>query len=176
VFLTSGELGLEALPCAEARRVREREAEAAAEVLGIRALTFLRRPDWFLGGAVDEAGAALRPLLQRESPRWVYLPHPCEWHPDHQAALRIVSAALSGGDVPTPQLLAYEVWTPLAEYDEVEDVSIVMAQKLRAVRCYQSQLQTYRYDRAIRGLNQYRGIMAARCRYAEVFQHVTPTV
>ena len=29
------------------------------------------------------------------------------------------------------------------------------------------------YDRAVRGLNAYRGVMAARCRYAEVFQYLS---
>jgi hypothetical protein len=45
-----------------------------------------------------------------------------------------------------------------------------MASKLRAVRCYRSQLEDFHYDRAVQGLNQYRGALAAGCRYAEVFQ------
>ena len=52
-----------------------------------------------------------------------------------------------------------------------EDISPFMRRKLRAVLSYQSQLETFRYDRAVRGLNQYRGCLAARCRYAEVFQY-----
>jgi LmbE family N-acetylglucosaminyl deacetylase len=71
-------------------------------------------------------------------------------------------------------VLAYEVWTPLAEYDQVEDISPVMRRKLRALRCHRSQLGHFRYDRAVRGLNQYRGALAARCRYAEVFRHQDP--
>jgi hypothetical protein len=51
----------------------------------------------------------------------------------------------------------------------VEDVTDVMARKLRAVRCYASQLGHFGYDRAVRGLNAYRGALAARTRYAEVF-------
>jgi hypothetical protein len=54
-----------------------------------------------------------------------------------------------------------------------EDISRFMRRKLRAVRCYQSQLEEFRYDRAVRGLNQYRGCLAARCRYAEVFQYAS---
>jgi hypothetical protein len=30
----------------------------------------------------------------------------------------------------------------------------------------------FRYDQAIRGLNRYRGALAARCTYAEVFRSV----
>src|SRR5262249_33833892 len=65
---------------------------------------------------------------------------------------------------------AYEVWTPLAHWDRCEDITRVLRQKLSAIRCYASQLALVRYDRAIRGLNHYRGIMSAGKRYAEVFQ------
>ena len=96
VFLTSGELGLKHLSRDEAWRVREGEAETAAEVLGIAALVFLRLPDWDMDEAVDDAAMALRPVLERDPPDMVYLPHPGEWHPDHRAALPIVRAALHG--------------------------------------------------------------------------------
>ena len=46
VFLTSGELGLKHLPADEACRIREAEARAAATILGIAAIDFLRLPDW----------------------------------------------------------------------------------------------------------------------------------
>lgn len=171
VFLTSGELGLKHLPCEEAWRVREGEAEDAAEILDIAALTFLRCPDWFLGDQVDEAAARLRPVLEREAPELIYLPHQGEWHPDHRSALSVVRSALRVDRIITPTLLSYEVWTPLSEHDHVEDITSVMARKLRALRCYRSQLRHFRYDRAVQGLNRYRGELAARCRYAEVFQY-----
>jgi len=41
---------------------------------------------------------------------------------------------------------------------------------LRAVRAHRSQLEQLPYDRAIRGLNEYRGAIARGCRYAEVFK------
>jgi LmbE family N-acetylglucosaminyl deacetylase len=173
VFLTSGELGLEHLSREEAWRVRESEAEAAANVLGVSGLMFLRLPDWFLEERVSEAVESLRPVLRRTAPGLIYVPHSREWHPDHRAALAVVRRAL-GGTANPPALRAYEVWTPLAEHDHVEDITPVMHQKLRAVRCYASQTAQFRYDRAVRGLNQYRGILAARCRYAEVFQSAGP--
>ncbi len=154
--------------------MREHEAEQAAEVLGVAELTFLRRPDWFVGDGVDEAAASLRPCVEREAPELIYLPHPGEWHPDHQASLPVVRSALQGCSIPLPMMLSYEVWTPIAEYDQVEDITGMMASKLRAVRCYQSQLRGFRYDQAVRGLNRYRGALAAKCAYAEVFQYVDP--
>lgn len=168
VFLTSGELGLENVDPAEARKIREREAEAAAKILGVAQLDFLRLPDWFMGEDLGKAAAALRPVVERESPATIYFPHPGEWHPDHRAAWPILRAAMDGirGDC---DLRAYEVWTPLAHFDEVEDITASMRDKLRAVRCYRSQLDAFRYDRAVRGLNLYRGALAGRCRFAEVF-------
>ena len=170
VFLTSGELGLSDLPREEAWRVRETEAHAAADVLGVSTLTFLRLQDWFLSEQVVEAAARLLPIVESMAPAIIYTPHVREWHPDHRAALAIVRQALPGGHLGSLSLRAYEVWTPLSEYDYVEDITSVMSYKLRAVRSYVSQIPQFRYDRAVRGLNQYRGALAARCPYAEVFQ------
>jgi LmbE family N-acetylglucosaminyl deacetylase len=173
VFLSSGELGLKHLSRDEAWRVREQEAAAAAAVLGISTWSFLRRPDWFVGDSIDETATLLVPILAREAPGLVYLPHPDEWHPDHRAALPIAQAALALQRQAEPDLRAYEVWTPLGEHDQVEDISAVMDRKLQAVRCYRSQLGHFRFDRGVEGLNQYRGALAARCDYAEVFCSVS---
>jgi LmbE family N-acetylglucosaminyl deacetylase len=58
----------------------------------------------------------------------------------------------------------------------VEDITSVIAQKLQAVRAHRSQLKEFNYARAIKGLNQYRGIMAGKCPYAEVFQVLSSRV
>jgi LmbE family N-acetylglucosaminyl deacetylase len=169
-FLTSGELGLKHLPVADAWAVREAEARAAADILGIRALHFLHQPDWYLGENIDAAADALAPVLSDVAPAVVYLPHPVEWHPDHRAAVPIFEAALARYGSSTITIFLYEVWTPIAEYDHVVDITSVMESKVEAVRAYPSQLNGFRYDDAVYGLNQYRGALAGRCRYAEVFQ------
>ena len=172
VFLSSGEMALEHLAKEEAWRIREAEAEAAAQVLGLVDLHFLRRSDWYVGDDIAAAAAALRPILTDLEPSLVYLPHAGESHPDHQAALPIVRAALDGSVSASPVIRAYEVWTPLAAYDDIEDITAVMRRKLAALRRHRSQIRQFRYDRAIRGLNQYRGALGARTGYAEVFQTV----
>ena len=173
VFLTSGERGVEGVSLEVARSIREAEAAQALDVLGVERMDFLRLPDGGLAAATEPGARLLRELLQREPPGVIYLPHPGEAHPDHEAALPLVRAALGRAHArqPLPELRAYEVWTPLGAYGWPEDISAVMARKLQAVRCYRSQLRAFRYDRAVRGLNQYRGCLAARCRYAEVFQY-----
>jgi LmbE family N-acetylglucosaminyl deacetylase len=166
---------LKHLPREEVWRIREGEAREAAKILGLADLSFLRRSDWFVGEDIKGAAEALRPIFERERPELIYLPHPAEWHPDHKAALLLVRTALLGTAFPAPVLRTYEVWTPLTEYDVVQNVSSVMDDKLRAIRAHQSQLGgECDYERAATGLNQYRGALAGRCAYAEVFQTVDP--
>jgi N-acetylglucosamine malate deacetylase 1 len=170
VFLTSGELGLKKLPREKAWATREAEAQKAGKILGLHELYFLRCPDWMLNEHKRETVQVLAPILKQAAPEIIYLPHPDEWHPDHKESLPILKAALKQSRLKSPTLFGYEVWTPLSAHDHVEDISPVMARKLRAVRAHRSQLGGFKYDRAIAGLNQYRGEMAAKVRYAEVFQ------
>ena len=177
VFLSSGELGLKHLDREKAWAIREAEARKSATILGMSETLFLRSPDWELEAVAAQVANGLGPILDREQPGIVYLPHPGEWHPDHRAALQVLKAAVAreGGVPPPPksQIICrgYEIWTPLTEYDHVEDISAVMAVKLKAIRAHRSQIEQLAYDQAARGLNAYRGAIAGRCRYAEVFKN-----
>jgi len=171
LFLSSGEQGLRHLPPEKARTIREREAQSAAEILGINSMSFLRLPDLHVEDNIDQAIAGLRRVLQQESPERIYMPHPHDSHPDHRICLPVVRAALRHGDTPMPSLLTYEVWTPLLQYDDGEDITAVISRKVKAIRCHRSQVKQLRYDRAVKGLNQYRGALAWKCDYAEIFQH-----
>jgi N-acetylglucosamine malate deacetylase 1 len=171
VFLTSGEFGLKDLPKAKAWKIREREAEKAAEVLGFAVVSFLRKSDWFLGEQIEDVAAALRPVVEASAPELIYLPHKGEWHPDHKAAAPIVRSALGNAAVP---LRGYEIWSPMTDYQHCENISAMMKRKLRAVRCHRSQMKQFPYVRAITGLNQYRGVIAAKAEFAEVFADVIP--
>jgi LmbE family N-acetylglucosaminyl deacetylase len=174
VFLTSGERGLPGRPAEEVRSVREAEARAAGEVLSVGGIDFLRLPDLGLADNLGRGAEALARLLAAYAPDLVYLPHSEESHPDHEAALPLVRAALAGPGIPSPELRGYEVWSPMTRYGWVEVIGDVMPRKLRAVRCYRSQLALFRYDRAVQGLNRYRGVMGAGSRYAEAFVWLDP--
>ena len=134
----------------------------------------MRCNDWTLGDDQNKAAELLRPILARIKPDLIYLPHEKDWHPDHQATLPILRTAMDGNPKSNMTVRAYEVWTPLTQYDHVEDISSVMSQKLEALRAHKSQLEDLDYARAITGLNEYRGVLAGRCQYAEVFQNLTP--
>jgi LmbE family N-acetylglucosaminyl deacetylase len=172
VFLTSGELGLKQLQREKAWSTRENEARNAANILGIADVIFLRGPDWTLAKKIKKVAVELRGVLKREKPELIYLPHPREWHPDHAAAIRVLRAALTNASKSAPKLRGYEVWTPLTEFNHLEDISAVMPRKLRAVRAHRSQLAQIDYAAAARGLNAYRGALSGKCRYAEVFQTI----
>src|SRR5262245_8981486 len=94
VFLTSGELGLKHLPREEAWRIRESEAHAAAQVLGLADLLFMRGPDWCLNEQVAEMAQQLAGILTDVGPNVVYFPHPDDAHPDHQVTADILGLAL----------------------------------------------------------------------------------
>lgn len=173
VFLTSGELGLKRLSRERAWRIRETEARKAAKILGITRVDFLRLPDWGVSDRLQAGARRLRPILKREKPKLIYLPHPREWHPDHKVALSVLAAALAHSGFALPELRGYEIWTPLAEHHHVENIAAMMPRKLRALRAHRSQLDEFDYERAVRGLNQFRGELAGKCRYAEVFETIS---
>jgi len=170
VVLTSGERGLRGLPREEAARVREQEAGSAAAILGLASVKFLRRPDGHLDDCVKECAKLLSPILERERPQVVYMPHERDWHPDHRASVSIVQRALADSRIPAPTLLSYEILTPLTMFDRAEDITSMMARKMQAVRAHRSQVRQLHYDRAARGLNEYRGSIVQSGRYVEVFQ------
>jgi LmbE family N-acetylglucosaminyl deacetylase len=173
VFLTSGELGLKNKSREEAWTIREQEARAAAKILKVASTDFLRYPDWTLADELPRVSEKLSFVLHGLKPTLIYLPHPNEWHPDHKASLPALCAALADSGIRPPALRGYEVWTPMAEYQHVENITDVMTTKLRALRRHQSQTTSWNYIRATRALNEFRGEMAGRCRYAEVFQDLS---
>src|SRR3989441_6697308 len=168
--MTSGEMALTDLWEGNARRTRERESEDAAGILGISSVTFLRRPDQHLEQDTLDAAQALKPILEREEPEVVYVTHERDFHRDHRASVSIVQTAVRASGIATPALLGYEVLTPLTEYDRAEDISPVIGRKLKAVRAHRSQVRQFRYDRALRAMNRFRGVVAGAGRYAEVFR------
>jgi N-acetylglucosamine malate deacetylase 1 len=175
VFLTSGELGLKQFPRKQAWKIREAEAKRAAKILRLSDIRFFRLPDWNSNEQIKRGSRLLAAVLKRERPALIYLPHPNEWHPDHQAALPMLQAAAKRAKFTATELRGYEVWTPISEHHHVKDISREMSRKLRALRAHRSQLREFDYERAVRGLNQYRGVTAARTRFAEVFQSLSLT-
>jgi LmbE family N-acetylglucosaminyl deacetylase len=173
VWLTSGELGLKRLDATKARQIREREARRAGALLGLAELIFLGYPDWAVAQHQEAIQQDLVSILKRIAPDTIYLPHPLDDHPDHQPVSHLVKSAIQKGALAKPELRGYEVWSPLPRVDYTVDITQVMIRKVRALRAHRSQLQEFHYVRAMRGLNQFRGALAGKCPYAEVFEDLS---
>lgn len=185
VYVTSGESGSLQYSPMELQRVREDEAVQGAEVLGIGQTHFLHYPD---GGVVysEETVTQVTGLLRELQPDVVFLPHERDAHVDHRVTYQIAKEAIfrsgahafgAAGHRPweIKTVLAYEVWTPLTEFQLVEDISETVNTKLTALRHHASQLENVEYDDAIQGFNRYRGAMTGKGKYCECFQVIKMT-
>ncbi len=173
IFLTSGEKGGHGRSAEETVKVRELESHAAAQIMQFSNIQFWREPD----GAfiADENNISrLADEIMQDPPLIIYAPHDQEAHPDHRAAAKLVIRALDSlpVNIKKPTVRFYEVWTPIQEFHEVEDISEFVYKKRAAILAYKSQCDVLAFDEAILGLNRYRGEM--HCwpggDYAEVFK------
>jgi N-acetylglucosamine malate deacetylase 1 len=143
VTLTRGESGTRG-------SVEERAAEfeASCAVMGCAHRQMLDLPDG--GLTVDEPSRrTVVRVLRALRPRVVLLPHWEDRHPDHGNASRIVQEAaflaglrrLDTGQEPhRPAELLYYMASWEFEPSFVIDVSAVMEEKMKAIRCYASQV------------------------------------
>ncbi|RLT35326.1 MAG: PIG-L family deacetylase [Chloroflexi bacterium] len=100
VLLTSGDVGIAdtSLTRAEAATIREKEQSAAAEVVGVQEVVYLREPDGTLVNTLELRKKLVREI-RRFRPEVLICGDPTAWffsdsyinHPDHRAA---ASAAL----------------------------------------------------------------------------------
>ncbi len=178
-YMTSGEAGSLEHAKEALKRIRKEEAKKAAEVLGFTDLTFLGNRDGYL--EYNEASLTqLVELIRNKQPHVVYVHHPLDGHEDHKVTFRLVSEAIGRAGAPVFQeykgtpwsvetVLAYEVWTPLSEFNYVEDISEFVSIKIAALRKHESQIKTIRYDEAAEGLARFRGVMTGKGKHCEVF-------
>lgn len=172
IFLTSGELGGHGRTPSETLSIREAEARAAASILGLSGIEFWRQDDGKVRVALELVDR-LRRYLDEFGVQLVYVPHDREMHPDHRAAVELTRAAMAGQNNP-PQVLMFEIWTPMETFDHIEDISDHVEAKMAAIRAHASQCAVMSFDEAVLGLNRYRGEMHSwpGGDYAEVFRRL----
>ncbi len=145
VTLTKGEMGTRGTV-----EGRAAEFSAAAAVMGLSAHRMLALPDGRLSDTPEAREAVVREIRDLR-PSVVLLPWPEDRHPDHSAASLIVQSAafLSGlrkletGQEPhRPAELVYytHTWELPQGPGFVVDVSDFMEEKVKAMRCYGSQV------------------------------------
>ncbi len=168
--LTRGELGSKGNP-----EQRQKEAEAAAHLLGASFRANLGLPD---GGVVDtpEAAQALARVLRACRPLLVLTHWGEDRHPDHRGAYALTRralflAALRHLDLGLPHHLVRGVlFYPSNEWvepDLVVEVSEVWAEREEAMRCYRSQFldPTLEVDHVYFGVRDYLEMARLRARH-----------
>ena len=102
----------------------------------------------------------LQSHLDASAPDLIYVTHGREMHTDHRAAARAVGQAARRFASPKrPDVLMFEVWTPIQRIDEIVDITPYIDVKLDAIRAYKGQCAIMRFDDAAHGLARYRGEM-----------------
>ncbi|MGS0765578.1 PIG-L deacetylase family protein [Syntrophomonas curvata] len=180
MYITSGDAGGIRYGKDELAAIREAEARQAAALLGINNLFFLRMADGYIE-INKENLIRITTLIRAIKPHMVYIPHDRDGCRDHKETHHLLREACKRaaepffpecGKEPWPveTILGYEVWTPIEEVSYAEDISDFIDRKLAAIQQHHSQLEYYRYDEAVKGLNRYRGIMTGKGDYCEAFQ------
>ena len=175
IFLTSGERGGHGRSLEETKSLREQEAREAASILGLDHIEF-----WQVRNGSLRTTKKLVDRLQSRITEWsadtIYVTHDREMHEEHRVAARLVRRAVSGlaPDFSKPEVLMFEVWTPLQRMDQIVDITPFIETKIAAIRAHKSQCDVLGFDDAFLGLARYRGEMFSwpEGDYAEIFAQV----
>lgn len=180
VYLTNGDAGDLTHSKEELAEIRRKEAQSAAQVMGVKETIFLDVHDGYLEYD-QEILKKLITIIREQKPDIAYLPHKSDGHRDHTNTFVLVNEAIKRagrngyqecGNTPweLKTVLSYEVWTPIQRVNYIEDISEYIEIKLEALRKHESQLASLKYDEAVKGLNRYRGITTKNIEYAECFK------
>lgn len=164
--------GTPLFPATQVRQVR-REARAASQRLGVQELKFLDLPVTTLHLTPEhKLNAAFMKLIADTQPDAVFLPFPGDRHEDHRQIFdaAMVATRPDGRRHRATRICCYETvsethWAaagiePNFEPNWFVDISATLADKLDAMRCYESQLSDEipaRSLTAIEALARFRG-------------------
>lgn len=164
VLVTDGS-GAGGLP-AGAGALRQAEFVRALAVLGITQSEQLHQPDGSFEGCAGLA-SQVQALLDDYQPDWVFLPSPLDYHRDHVRIAAFLEP-LCRQTASVTQLLFYEIWAPLPA-THVVDITEQVPRKQAALAKHATAMQYGDYQRAVEGLNRYRGLYLGKDRLAEAF-------
>ena len=179
-IMTSGEEGSPDTTPEKLAEIREKEALAAAKILGVEETKFFRFPDgisFFNKSMRKEVIQYIRNI----NPDIIFLHGSSDHSYDHKVVYNLITSAIGPSQGPwypeltqiSPRLKAvfgYEVWNPINAPGLHIDISSSMNEKMQALKEHKSQLSTIDYDRAIKGLNQFRGALTGKGEYVESFE------
>ena len=151
--------------------VRQGEFVRALARLGVTDSLQLNQPDGAFEGS-PKLALQIEQLLADYQPDWVILPSPLDYHRDH-VRIAAFMEPLCRRAASVDQLLFYEVWAPVPA-THVVDITEIVDTKMLALTEHATAMVCGDYQRAVDGLNRYRGMYLGKGRFAEAFW-VEPT-
>jgi LmbE family N-acetylglucosaminyl deacetylase len=145
---------------------RQLEFVNALGVLGVNDSIQLNQPDGFFVGS-RELAEVIKKLLEDYQPDWVFLPSPLDYHRDHVRIAAFLEPLCRGAES-VKQLLFYEIWAPVPATHVVE-ITDQANRKRAALAEHATAMACGDYQRAVDGLNRYRGLYLGQDRLAEAF-------
>ena len=143
VDLTKGEMGTRGTP-----EIREKEAEEAADIMGVDFRLYLEFPDAFLENS-KESKMEIVKLIRQYQPEIVLATAVEDRHPDHGTAAQLISDACFISGLRKVEIDGKDAWRPRAVYHYIQfkeivpsvvvDVSDVYEKKMKAIRAHKSQ-------------------------------------
>lgn len=149
-----------------ADKVRQAEFVRALAVLGITDTLKLGQPDGAFQ-STPELHKQVQTLLSDYQPDWVFLPSPLDYHRDHVRIAAFLEP-LCRQSSSVNQLLFYEIWAPVPATHVVDITDHVQLKKMALLE-HATAMSHGDYERAMDGLNRYRGLYLGRNRMAEAF-------
>jgi LmbE family N-acetylglucosaminyl deacetylase len=193
VLCTSGEVGIaeSGMTKVKAAAIREKEQRAAAEIIGVSDVTFLREPDGMLQATLELRKKLVREI-RRFKPEIVICGDPTiVWagdtyinHPDHRAAATAALDAIfpaagqpnlfeelseEGIEAHKPRKVYVTGWSGTDLFVNIEDS---IDQKITALRAHKSQMKDWDPEPRIKKWASERG-QGKEMAYAEGFRVVT---
>lgn len=148
-------------------RIRKKEAERSAEILGVKSIKIGGFQDTKVSASVETINA-IEERIKKIDPYRVYGPSISDYHQDHRnLAYSIVAAARK-----IPQVLAIELPNVHLQFDPKYYVEIDGTMKLKelAIETFRSQSKKYYMTKeAVTALARYRGYLIG-AKYAEAFE------
>lgn len=146
--------------------VRQAEFVRALAHLGITDSLQLNQPDGAFESSAD-LKLQVQKMLADYQPDWVMLPSPLDYHRDHVRIAAFLEPICRRA-ASVEQLLFYEVWAPVPA-THVVDITEQVATKRLALKEHATAMVCGDYERAVDGLNNYRGLYLGKGRVAEAF-------
>ena len=135
-------------------KAREEESKKAGSALGYGEPSFWEIKDRTLEYN-EKYIQMVKDLIEKLKPSSVYSPSIYEMHPDHKALAIVVIEAIRRSQN-NPDLFMYEIGRPIPSPNMLLDITQIWEQKLKAIKCFNSQLNVQAFDETTLSLNRYR--------------------